>query len=139
MTQNENCKEFGRCSAPLCPLDQLSLDNGLWYPDEGICKNREFQQARWVKNQKKIAKVGSYDTGYFTKPMLDRRLIVKSGIKGIYPDKDEPKQIKKWLKEHPDRKPSPKQLDHYKNMAVAWAKREEVGVSLGLSEGNLKL
>ncbi|MHC4069848.1 MAG: hypothetical protein ACYSR8_09795 [Planctomycetota bacterium] len=117
MTDSKQCKHFDTCSAPICPLDESSLKSGLWYPDEKICSSRGFQQKRWIKNQKKIKKVGSYDTGYFTKVMLDRRLFVKKGIKGIDPDKDGPKQIKKWLHEHPDRAPSRKQLNHLKNMA----------------------
>ena len=127
MTDSKQCKHFDTCSAPLCPLDASSLGGGLWYPDEDICKVRRFQQDRWIKNQKKIKKVGSYETGYFTKEMLDRRLFVKKGIKGIDPDKDGPTQIKKWLDSHPDRKPSQKQLDHFKNMAEAEHLRKKGG------------
>ena len=123
MTNPEQCKHFDSCSAPICPLD----DGAIWYPDEDICKNRGFLQERWIKNQKKIKKVGSYYTGYFTKAMLDRRLIVKKGMKGIDPDKDEPRQLKKWLSEHPDRKLSQKQLDHFKNMAEVEHLREKTG------------
>ena len=123
MKDSKQCKHFNSCSGPLCPLDLC----GIWYADEDICKVRKFQQERWIKNQKKIKKVGSYDTGYFTKEMLDRRLFVKKGIKGIDPDKDEPRQLKKWLREHPDRQPSRKQLDHFKNMGEAEHLRKKTG------------
>ena len=126
MTNPEQCKHFDSCSAPICPLDEgVSMRN--WYPDEGICKVRKFQQERWLKSQKKIKKIGSYDTGYFTREMLDRRLFVKKGIRGIDPDKDEPRQLKKWLREHPDRQPSRKQLDHFKNMGEAEHLRKKTG------------
>lgn len=123
MEDSEKCKHFSTCSAPICPLD----DGGIWYPDEKICKVRRFQQEQWVKNQKKIKKVGNYDTGYFTKEMLDRRLFVKKGIKGIDPEKDEPRQIKKWLHEHPNRQPTQKQLNHFKNMAEVEHLRKKIG------------
>lgn len=139
MTNPRQCKRFEACSAPLCPLDESSLATGLWYPDEEICKRRGFQQTRWLKNQKKIARVGSYDNGYFTKEMMDRRLTVKTGIRGIDPNRNGPRQIKKWLREHPDRKPSGKQLDHYKKRAVALAKPQKRAPSIDVSASNSKI
>ena len=127
MTNSNECRHFDSCSAPLCPLDSSSLGGGLWYPDEEICRVRKFQQEQWLKNQKKLKKVGNLDSGYFTKEMLDRRLIVRKGIKGIDPDKDESRQLKRWLSEHPDRKPSQKQLSHFKNMAEAGHLRKRTG------------
>ena len=41
---NEKCLKFDACSAPLCPTDKESIDKGIWYPDEEICKNREFSK-----------------------------------------------------------------------------------------------
>lgn len=104
---------------------------GLWYPDEEICRNRQFGQAQWIKNQKKIAKVSGFDAGYFTKIMLDRRLVVRIGIKGIDPDKNEKRQIKTWLKEHPDKSrsaPSEKQLRHYQKQAERLKKQAAGGL-----------
>ena len=80
-----DCKHFDYCDAPLCPLD-AGIDVRTWFADEPICNRRVFTKLLWRKNQKKIAKFGSYENGYFTKPMLDKKLTVRRGIKGINPD-----------------------------------------------------
>jgi len=95
------CKYFNRCSAPLCPLDENSLQNGVWYPDEEICRLREFQGLRWVQNQRELKKRGVPVDGYFTAAMLDNEIIFHPDIRGIDPDrKDEEKQIKRWLERY---------------------------------------
>ncbi len=87
--QKWECRHFETCEAPLCPLDKVSLEHGIWYPDEGICKVKEFQALLWVKNQKKIKKASnpnSSDT-YYTVRMLNNHIVVRKGIKGLDPDK----------------------------------------------------
>ncbi len=55
MTQDD-CRLYETCSAPLCPLDRASLQNGIWYPDEEICRSRTFGNLTWIRQQGKIAK-----------------------------------------------------------------------------------
>jgi hypothetical protein len=98
-----NCKYFDEgCSAPLCPLDLESLNCGRWYPDEEICKNREFTNPTWIKNQKKIAKRARDKEKYFTIEMLNRNCAIAKGIVGLDPDRAEEPQLKEWLKKHPE-------------------------------------
>ncbi len=99
--QKWECRHFETCEAPLCPLDKVSLEQGIWYPDEGICKAKAYQSLEWIKNQKKIVKrTNDYNT-YYTVEMLDRHIKVTSAIKGLDPDKDFKAELKKWLKAHP--------------------------------------
>ncbi len=74
MTNKEakECQVFARCSAPLCPLDKSSLKNGIWYPDEPICKDRE--RPVWVEIQKRIAKKAKNRTRFF-KARCDKEYI----------------------------------------------------------------
>jgi hypothetical protein len=121
MRSEKRCRYFDQCDAPICPLDEQSLQSGTWYPDEPICRILRFSKLRWIKNQKKIAKIGSYESGFFIKDMLDRRLVIRKGIEGINPNSfDTQKQIRQWLTAHPDR-PAPrltqKQLDSLKRGA----------------------
>ncbi|MEW6096531.1 MAG: hypothetical protein AB1567_08405, partial [bacterium] len=71
-----DCKYFSGCSAPFCPKEEdKKLKSSLWYPNEEICKVRDYKQLIWIRNQKKIKKVtkGNFEIGYFTIEMLDRR------------------------------------------------------------------
>lgn len=36
------CPRYGKCSAPMCPLERDSIRCGVWFPDDEICKNRKF-------------------------------------------------------------------------------------------------
>ena len=74
------CKFYENCSAPLCPLDS---GNHVWFPDEGICRNK----LDWVKNQKKIAKKAKDREGYYTIDMLKQIQRVTAGIVGADPDR----------------------------------------------------
>ncbi len=73
-----------------------------WYPDEGICRNRNFAKELYIHNQKKIAKRSKNTDKLFTFKMLNRRMIIKTGIVGIDPDKSIERQEKEWLKKHPE-------------------------------------
>jgi len=95
----EDCKNFEKCSAPICPLeDKIKNLNYIWYPNEEICSKHRNQ---FIKTQKKIKKKARDVDKYFTLKMLDRNFIVGAGIVGLDPDKDEESQLKIWLKKHP--------------------------------------
>ena len=115
----ESCKFFDSCSASLCPLD-LRVKEMQWCPEEndsdGICKNREFTGLQFIRTQKRIARAtrnkrrGRDD--YFSFKMLNRNIVVKSGIWGM-PDppdtiKDPEKwysdKERKWILNHPEKK-----------------------------------
>lgn len=102
MTSPE-CKSFDTCSAPLCPLDPESLQCGVWFSTEEICRNREYGKLNWIKMQRKIARK-TKDDGYFTLEMLNRNCVVGKGMQGLDPDKTEEMQLKRWLKTHPEKR-----------------------------------
>lgn len=81
---NESC--FEGCDAPLCPLQQNTIDGGVWYPDEPFCMSKKFRKIDWRKTQKKISKRATAEAGYFTVGMLKNIKRVANGIKGIDPD-----------------------------------------------------
>lgn len=93
-----DCKSFIKCSAPICPLDQDSLENCIWYPDEDICTR--VPSPLWIKQQKKIKKKCQNPDTYFNYIMLNRNLVVKTGIEGLNPDIEESPQLKKWIENH---------------------------------------
>ncbi len=94
------CTLYETCNTPLCPLDGSSL-NGIWYPDEEICRSRTQGNLPWMKAQKKIAGNSAGAGRYFTLSMLNRNCIVRRGIAGLDPNEPEEPQLKKWLDEHP--------------------------------------
>ncbi len=102
----ENCKFFANCSASMCPLD-LSFKNKIWLSreteTEEICRNPDFSNMQFIITQRKIKKVLKKNNrerdDYFTYEMLDRDIIVKSGIRGIPLDPpDTVKNSEKWYK-----------------------------------------
>ena len=105
MTSKDQCKRFDSCGAPLCPLDEDSLQNGLWYPDEESCESVEFRMMPWIKRERKISKRARESDHYFLFKMLQRDIIIKKGIAGIDPDRDEPGQLISWFGAHPEKKP----------------------------------
>ena len=94
------CPSYDVCAAPLCPLDQQSLDNGIWYLEEDIC--RKQKQGRWVQVQKRINKrFGTGDRGYFTLAMLKACARVGKLLKGLDPDaKNLVGKEAAWIKAH---------------------------------------
>ena len=97
----DSCCNFENCSAPLCPLSRSSLESGIWFPGEPVCKKRGIE---WVRIQKKIDKVAKEHRNHgFTYEMLLRINRVKEGIRGIDPDNNIAAQVKAWLKRHPER------------------------------------
>ncbi len=79
-----NCPKFDDCAAPLCPLQQNTVDSGIWYPDEEICRRRGVPD--WIRKQKAIVKVKAPSYKYFTVAMLQSVRQVRKGIEGINPD-----------------------------------------------------
>ena len=115
----ESCKFFDSCSASLCPLDPR-LREMQWCPGEndtdGICKNREFAGLQFIRTQKRIARATRNKRrerdDYFSYDILNRNIVVRSGIEGI---PDPPDTIKnpmgwysdkerKWILNHPEKK-----------------------------------
>ena len=97
---NENsCNLFEVCTtpeAPLCPLQLSAVKNGMWYPDESICRARQFKNCPWIKKQREIAKLGlTADDGFFTVKMLMDIHVVTKNLRGASPD--DPKSESNWL------------------------------------------
>lgn len=93
----EKCPSFLTCNAPMCLLDP-KVETSCWYPDEEICKKNK--PPLWIRNQKKIKKKAKDPTKYFTFEMLSQNCIIGKRIEGLYPDKPEEGQLKRWLKKH---------------------------------------
>jgi hypothetical protein len=85
------------CEAPFCPLESNSLI--IWYAGEEICRERVHRNIPLVQAQRKIAKFAP--AGYFTLEMLNRNCIIKTGMLGLDPDREERPQLQLWLKNHP--------------------------------------
>ncbi len=82
--------------APLCPLQEVTLKNGIWYGDEPICRSELFKNLPWIKKQKMIAGLRlKADDGFFTVKMLNSLRIINKGLKGADPADD--KAERKWL------------------------------------------
>jgi hypothetical protein len=95
----------GTPEAPLCPLQEITLKKGIWYPDEPVCSSEMFQNLGWLKKQQLIAAMKlKADDGFFTVRMLNALKTIPQKIKGADPDSDDPEE--EWLKsrERPERK-----------------------------------
>lgn len=102
------CKYYqeGECNAPICPLNDKSIKKAIWFPNEEICKRRQFSKINWIVNQKKINHHGTkHINNFFTAEMLNRKMIVRKNIKGLNPDQYKYEQEKKWILKHPEKKP----------------------------------
>ena len=100
------CTLYETCLAPLCPLDPSSL-NGIWYPDEEICRSRSQGNRPWIRSQRRLAKVAGSRAGYFTVEMLGRLVVIRKGIAGLDPDLPEGPQLRTWFQKRPERLDSP--------------------------------
>ena len=89
-----NCSKYDYCSAPICKMEMI--ENARWFPGEEIC-NKLGQVTR---QQRKIAKRTKNADTYYTLDMLKHDCRIKSGIKGLAPDKPESWQKKKWFSQH---------------------------------------
>jgi len=136
----KDCKFFLNCSSSLCPLD-IEVKEKVWCPEENdfdeTCRNPEFAKLRFIRTQKKIAKISRKQKkdrdDYFTFEMLNRNIVVRGAIKGISEPKETVKdheewyQVKerKWILKHPELKGlSKEQVD--KIVSRLKSAREEV-------------
>lgn len=71
------CSSFGKCSAPICPLDHP--ENAIWYPTEPTCVKSPMP--KWIKKQRRIAKKTKRLDDYFT-----LKILMSTGRTGINPD-----------------------------------------------------
>ncbi len=99
---NENsCNLFEICAtpeAPLCPQQLSAIKHGMWYPDESICRARQFKNCSWIKKQNEIVRLGlTADDGFFTVKMLMDIHVVTKNLKGASPD--DPNSELNWLSE----------------------------------------
>ncbi|MDP2947319.1 MAG: hypothetical protein Q8N88_04325 [Nanoarchaeota archaeon] len=67
--EKNKCKYYETCNAPLCLLDKESLEEGIWYPDEGICRKRT--SLKWIRKQKKLVKRKANPELYFNVETLN--------------------------------------------------------------------
>jgi len=98
------CKKYDTCNAPLCPLDEQSLKHGIWYPDEEVCPVRAYTNLPWIQSQKKLVKKTGRAGRYFTPQMLERNCVIRRGIEGLDADQAEDYELKKWLRDHPEKR-----------------------------------
>ena len=97
LTDQQACKFYTLCEAPFCPLAASSF-KGIWYPGEDICRSRIHWNLSWIQAQRKLVRATA--EGYFTMEMLDRDCILKTGIRGLDPDREERPQLQEWLRKH---------------------------------------
>jgi hypothetical protein len=98
LTDQQACKFYTLCEAPFCPLETACF-KGIWYPGEEICRSRIYGNLSWIQVQRKLIKANV--EGCFTMEMLNRDCILKTGIRGLDPDKEEKPQLQEWMKKHP--------------------------------------
>ena len=98
LTDQQACKFYTLCESPFCPLAASSF-KGIWYPGEDICRSRIHWNLSWIQAQRKLVKANA--EGYFTMEMLGRDCILKTGIRGLDPDREERPQLQEWLRKHP--------------------------------------
>jgi hypothetical protein len=99
--QPTDCQWYKKCNAPLCPYDQKTLEYGVFYPDEEICRLRDCPD--WVITQKVVRRVKARNDMYFTYEMLKAIDTVRRGIRGISPGlpSQERKQAEQaWINRH---------------------------------------
>ena len=124
------CRYYETCSAPLCPLDQQSLDHGAWFPDEEIC--RVQPGPAFVKRQKALARKLDFEAGCFTVRMLERRCKATQSLSGLDPDKGPPHDHEeKWLADHPKYVASQAQKENSKRQLEALKKQGFAGENQG--------
>lgn len=95
----KDCRYFDTCSAPLCPLDVESLECGLWYPEEDVCRKSGID---WIRKQRRIKNKTNSPDKYFTHKMLIHNCRISTC--GINPANDRHKEEKKWISDHPVKK-----------------------------------
>ena len=115
------CPSFNRCSASLCPLDEESMVKGIWYPDEPICIKRGCIPERYrtvILNQRKIQTRARDSAGAYVSTMLERKITVRSGIRGIPPDDLNETSIKRWIMNHKGRIKQPPEHGYFRSIPI---------------------
>ena len=69
-----DCKRFDRCGANICPLDP-DLERRTWFPDEEICRRKDFQQHPAIVAQKRIQRNKPARWWNREKPITGRELV----------------------------------------------------------------
>ena len=136
-----DCPKFDDCSAPLCPLQQNTMDGGIWYPDEEICRRRDFQNLPWISKQKAIVKAKAPSDRYFTVQMLEAIKQVRKGIEGIDPDQpleEALKAEKKWVLEHQKVQQVIAKQNQKPQRVIAGVKKNLVGATPYMMKGGEK-
>ena len=133
MNNSKECPSFEGCNASLCPLEEGSLKNGIWYPEEEICKNQKVNKLDWIKTQRKLSRKAMPDF-YFNYQMLSHKFRVCKRIKGLNPFKPNDPQQTRWFKIHPKLKKqilTPEHLERLKK-----GRNDQKGTAQ--EQGNLK-
>lgn len=102
----KDCKRYDGCSAPLCPMDENSLECSIWYPGEEICQLQAYCHETWIRNQKKIARKARNKDFYFNLEMLSQNCIITVATEGLDPDSSEfgdDGTVERWLINHPEK------------------------------------
>lgn len=101
-TSDRFCNLLEICAtpeAPLCPLQDTTITNGIWYGDEPICQSQMFDNLPWIKKQKAIAAMKlKADDGFFTVRMLNALKTIDRNTRGADPADDDAEL--NWMKEH---------------------------------------
>jgi len=82
-----DCPSYEGCDASICPMDDQSVANSIWFSDEFICKGRKCSQIPWIRKQRKIARLKPNTNGFFTVQMLNSIERISKGLKEADPDK----------------------------------------------------
>jgi hypothetical protein len=86
----KECRYYQGCEAPICPLDEKTRDIAIFYKDEDICRNMEYEGERWRINQFRLRNNPKVSIdNYFTLAMLSKIQTISSKIKGINPDSND--------------------------------------------------
>ncbi len=72
------CERFDKCNAPICPEDEQSRENSIWYIDEQICKNEKY--AEFAEKQKLIKKNTKDKNTYYTYKLIMETKEIKKGF-----------------------------------------------------------
>jgi len=102
-----DCPHFQVCSAPLCPMDALSMQDGFWFPNDPVCRRTDVPN--WVKRQRSIVRrIGqNAERGAFTVTMLSHPSVIGKKYSGLDLERTDlaPETEAEWCMRHPSRKP----------------------------------
>jgi hypothetical protein len=84
-------KHWETCEAPICAGDSNPnyKKEVVWYPGEVVCGKSPYQsfQRKQAKINRFVAKGEfKHPDRYFTAEMLEKRTVIRKGLKGVNPD-----------------------------------------------------